>query len=217
MYSLHEIDRKLFKYLNYKNGFFVECGANDGVTQSNTLLLEQELQWTGLLVEPGYVNYNKCRISRSNCIVENYALVSCDYQEKTINGNFNNDLCNGLMNSIDLYPDYFDSEMIFWADKFRRENKSETTEVNCCTLQHLLDKHLINKIDFFSLDVEGYEIEVLKGLDLKKIRPVYILIETTTSDYYKEIVECYMTKNDYILVDRISINDALYMDNLNGY
>lgn len=34
-----------------KHGFFVECGANDGQYLSNTLQLETESQWTGLLIE----------------------------------------------------------------------------------------------------------------------------------------------------------------------
>jgi len=213
MHSLHELDEKLLKYLNYQNGFFIECGANDGIAQSNTLLLEQSLQWTGLLVEPGLSNFNKCRLARPNCIVENYALVSKEYKQGTIYGNFDNNSHNGLMNSVNLYPEYFDPEMIFWANKFRHENESSGTEVRCCTLQYLLDRHKISEIDFFSLDVEGYEIEVLKGLDFNKIRPKYILIETTTSDYYRCIVDAYMTSQDYNQIDRLSINDALYKDN----
>ena len=81
MYSLHELDEKLLKYLNYENGFFIECGANDGVSQSNTLLLEQKLNWSGLLIEPGLDNFHKCKHIRSKCIVENYALVSSEYTE----------------------------------------------------------------------------------------------------------------------------------------
>ena len=34
-----------------RNGFFVECGANDGQFQSNTVYFEEKLNWTGLLVE----------------------------------------------------------------------------------------------------------------------------------------------------------------------
>lgn len=217
MYSLHEIDEKLLKYLNYNKGFFVECGANDGISQSNTLLLEQRLEWTGLLIEPGPKNYLECKKNRPNCINENYALVSFDYDKDIIEGNFDNYSHNGLMNSINIYPSYFNEDMIFWANKFRTENESNPVTVNCCPLQILLNKHNINKIDFFSLDVEGYEIEVLKGIDFDKIRPKYILIETTTSEYYRSVIDQYMISKNYKQVDRLSINDALYMDSLNEY
>ena len=41
-----------------RGGFFIECGALDGETRSNTLVLEQELGWKGLLVEAGPRNYD---------------------------------------------------------------------------------------------------------------------------------------------------------------
>jgi hypothetical protein len=42
-----------------QNGTFVEAGANDGVTESNTLALETEYGWTGLLAEPVPWLYNQ--------------------------------------------------------------------------------------------------------------------------------------------------------------
>jgi len=212
MYSLHRIDEKLLTYLNYKNGFFIECGANDGVTQSNTLLLEKNFGWTGLLVEPGVKNYQKCKNIRTNSMVENYALVSSSYKNIFIKGNFDNESHNGLMNSVNVTPSYFNEEMIFFQNKFKLENRSPVTETPCCTLQYLLDKHDIKNVDFFSLDVEGYEIEVLNGIDFTKVRPKYILIETTSSQYYSTVVDEYMISKNYKFIERISINDALYMD-----
>ena len=50
--ALNNLDRKMEKYLNYKNGFFIEMGANDGFTQSNTYFLEKKYNWYGLLIEP---------------------------------------------------------------------------------------------------------------------------------------------------------------------
>jgi hypothetical protein len=40
-YGLNGLDEKLESYVGYDGGFFVEIGANDGVTQSNTLYFEQ--------------------------------------------------------------------------------------------------------------------------------------------------------------------------------
>ena len=45
---------------NQKNGFFVECGAFDGETRSNTLILEEELEWNGILIEADPVNLMQC-------------------------------------------------------------------------------------------------------------------------------------------------------------
>ena len=48
------------KKKNQKNGFFVECGALDGETRSNTLILEEELEWNGILIEADPVNLMQC-------------------------------------------------------------------------------------------------------------------------------------------------------------
>jgi hypothetical protein len=64
-YGLNGLDEKLESYINYDGGFFVEIGANDGVTQSNTLYFEQFRQWSGILVEPTHLNYFKCRANRA--------------------------------------------------------------------------------------------------------------------------------------------------------
>ena len=38
-----QLDRKMLNYINYENGYYIECGANDGVNQSNTWYLEKNL------------------------------------------------------------------------------------------------------------------------------------------------------------------------------
>ncbi len=58
--SLLEIDRKLEHYLNYRNGFFIEVGANNGFNQSNTYYFEKFKGWKGILVE-GMKIFRLCR------------------------------------------------------------------------------------------------------------------------------------------------------------
>ena len=43
-----------------RNGFFIECGAFDGETRSNTLMLERELDWSGVLIEGDPLNLMQC-------------------------------------------------------------------------------------------------------------------------------------------------------------
>ena len=47
-----KLTKKMLKYINYKNGFYIDCGANDGVNQSNTWYYEKNLGWNGILIEP---------------------------------------------------------------------------------------------------------------------------------------------------------------------
>ena len=50
--ALNDLDKKMLQYVNYNNGFYIECGANDGVDQSNTWYFEKYKNWNGILIEP---------------------------------------------------------------------------------------------------------------------------------------------------------------------
>ena len=65
-FGLDKIDRFLEEYIPQKNGYFVELGANDGVSQSNTLFLERYKNFKGVLIEPFPMNYEKCKLNRSD-------------------------------------------------------------------------------------------------------------------------------------------------------
>ena len=50
--AVNNLDRKLLKYLNFKYGFYIECGANDGIIQSNSWYFDKYKNWKGILIEP---------------------------------------------------------------------------------------------------------------------------------------------------------------------
>lgn len=204
--SLHNIDKNMLKYINYENGFFIECGANDGEQQSNTFYFEKKMGWKGLLVEPIYSLYQQCKINRPNSIVENYALVSRNYNKSKVRGDF---LTGGLMAKVADTGDYFDQHIVNERNGIDRNN---IVEVNAITLTELLVKHNIQNIDFFSLDVEGYEIDVLNGLDFSIFRPKFILIETANREEYQDSVRKYMNEKNYKFLERLSQNDDLFVD-----
>ena len=180
---------RIFEYLDYRDGFYIECGANDGITQSNTYKLETDKNWKGILIEPSEIKINQCKNNRSDKnIFLNYALVSNDYQNEFIEGDFNySDNGQSLMASI---------------NGERRENSSNLINVRAKTLASILDEFKIEKIDLFSLDVEGYELNVLNGLDLDRHKPTNILIEIYNKDFYN-IVNL-MLKYNYKLIANIS-------------
>ena len=78
------------------------------------------------------------------------------------------------------------------------------------TLSDVLEKHGILGFDLFSLDVEGYEVEVLRGLDLSKYGPKYMLIEVRDrSAINEQIGQFYEIKA--ILNKSQSYEDILYI------
>lgn len=142
--------------------FFVEAGGSDPVDQNNTHLLEVN-GWRGMCVEP-MLNYNEqYRLFRPHTIIRNYALVSNIYNLPTIKGDFSVRHMSGI----------FDDPI-----------RLQLNEVPAIQLSTLLSQEKINNVEFFSLDVEGYESEVISGINFNECFFKLIIVEyhTPTSD-----------------------------------
>ena len=63
--AINDLDKKMKDYINYRDGYFIEMGANDGIRQSNTYYFEKKLNWKGILIEPNKENFLKCKKNRS--------------------------------------------------------------------------------------------------------------------------------------------------------
>lgn len=74
--ALNDIDRKLARHLDFRDGIFVEAGAYDGLAQSNTYWFERFRGWRGLLVEAVPQKAAEARRNRPKATVVNYALVA---------------------------------------------------------------------------------------------------------------------------------------------
>lgn len=172
--ALHELDRKLEAYLPRHSGFFVEAGANDGYDQSNTYFLERFRGWRGVLVEPVPELYRECVRERPGSQVFNCALVAAGDRTATVSVRY-----GGLMSLVagagGLPTDedtHLSAGMQFGWDE------SYTVDVPARTLSSVLDEAgAPSEIDLLSLDVEGYERDVLRGLDLTRHAPSLILLE----------------------------------------
>jgi FkbM family methyltransferase len=203
-YALYDMDLKLKKYLvPIKRGVFIEAGANNGIAQTNTFLYEEKYKWTGLLVEGISSLAQQCKKNRKNSIVENYVLDLKDGETVTMKHVNLMSFVEGSLKTKEEADGHLEFG-IKYNIPFYKE-KVETRR-----LSTLLDKHNMQHIDFFSLDVEGYELEVLKGLDFTRHRPTYILIEAR----YEEIITAFMDNVGYDVIDKLSFHDILYKNRL---
>ena len=201
-FALNELDKKLEHFIRYRNGFFVEVGANDGVSQSNTLYFEKYKKWSGLLIEPIPELAEKCRENRPKCIVESCALVSSDYQNKNIEIQYAN-----LMSVVKggMKDPAEERAHIKKGLEVQFIPSSYVVSVPARTLSSVLEQHGIKRVDLLSLDVEGYELEVLKGINFNIHRPQYMLIEARDRDNIESFIESL-----YLVVAELSIHDVLY-------
>jgi FkbM family methyltransferase len=98
-----------------------------------------------------------------------------------------------------------DQEHVRRALEIHHLKRAETIQVPARTLTDVLASHGITRIDFFSLDVEGYELSVLQGLDFAKHRPTFLLVEAT---FRREIEE--FLRPWYEPVAELSHHDLLF-------
>lgn len=157
------LDRKLLKYINERNGVYVEVGANDGVMFSNTKLLEEHYGWTGILIEPSDCLYTALCNNRPNSRCFKCALGPMELNNTYIWGDFD----GRLMSSING----------------QRCNQPASYRVLMRSLQSILDETQIKHVNLFSLDVEGYELNVLKGIDFDRMTFDFLLVEIYKTDY----------------------------------
>ncbi len=202
--ALYGMDRRLEKYLAFHGGTFIEAGANDGIAQSNSYFLENKYGWNGLLVEPVPKYFRMCRQARS------VNVVNCGLGPFEKDGEQLEILAGGLMSlplSVDeklLHGRSVQQHASIGAREFGG-TAPELVRTRVRALSNVLDDLGIAAVDFFSLDVEGFELEVLKGLDMARHAPRYLLIETEQLEAVTEFLGA-----RYTMVEALSHHDFLF-------
>jgi FkbM family methyltransferase len=207
-WGLDNLDKKVIKIIGQEPGFFVELGANDGISQSNTKHLEMFRGWDGILVEPYPGNFKKLSQTRSGRTHSvNAACVGFDFPGAQMELTYSN-----LMTiPMEGYSDVKDRKLHAERGRrwLKRNDKVKTFVAPVRTLNSILDEaNAPNKIELLSLDVEGGEIEVLNGVDHKKYRFKWILVESRDEKSVRE----YLAKVGYKLHSKMTGHDYLFQD-----
>lgn len=205
-FSLNQLDRKLERYVDYNDGYFVELGANDGVAQSNSLYFEKYRNWRGLLVEPVPQNYLRCRQNRSTRdSIYCAACVPFDYDEEFVRIAYSNLMSTPVSLESDIQDPRAHAQ---WGGCFLSNGEAvvEFGAVARTLNSLLLDAGAPGVIDFLSLDVEGAELDVLKGVDHQVFRFRYLLVECR--DFVR--LNSYLVSHGYQFVEPLSSQDYLF-------
>jgi len=200
--ALHEMDRKLDAIINRNGGFFVEAGGADGFTQSNTYYLERFRGWHGILVEPMSEMAAEARRNRPNAQLFECALVPLGHHAHEIDMEFG-DLFSSVRGLHGKDGEWVQGGLVLgWRD-YRIQR------VPARPLSELLDDVGATSVDLLSLDVEGFEADVLRGLDLARHAPLWILVEMHDLDAQRPLVESVLGER-YIEHGLLSPLDVLY-------
>ena len=189
------------------DGTFLEVGGFDGVTYSNTKTLEDYFNFKGILVEPSPTSFSKLKQNRPNTKNYNLAL----------------DLSKGSVQFIG------DDSAVAGIDKYMKEDKKNcwkrggkgnlpidgsTYEVKTDTLGNIINTSGFKYIDFCFIDVEGGELNVIKGMNWDI--PIFMfIIEMTGSSSipdYIEQIQAILKNKGYRLIHKAGYNDEFWMN-----
>lgn len=201
IYSQHNQDHIVYEnfFKGREPGFFCDIGGNHPLNINNTLYFE-ELGWTGIAFEPIkhlgelWDTHRKAKLYR-------FALSDC---QKLIDFTVVKDITGW-------------EEMLSFVNETRDKGSQyvgETIKVQAIEFKKIMENLSIDHIDYLSLDVEGHEINVLKGIDFSAVRINVLTIENNPS-YCKKIgddtIRKIMIENNYIFWGRIMWLDDIYV------
>lgn len=151
-----------------RGGFFLEAGALDGEFLSNTLWLEQNLGWSGLLIEADRHNFRHLTWKRRRAWISNTCIAKESYPREAV--------------FESLEKDYEDFGWLFRAntrelnsffaksiDELSSKSRRSYSKAQCFPLFSYLLALNVTLIDFLSLDIQGGEWEVIQSLPLERV------------------------------------------------
>jgi FkbM family methyltransferase len=194
-------------YVGKRGGYFVEAGAGDGLWISNTLLLERRYGWTGLLIEPTSA-FSALQRNRPGCICDNSALASEE----------------GMITMVEIFdrgqaaisPAAKDNLLLSRTTKDTRNvdlgmmnsywgMAKKQYLVKARPLADLLKAHRAPaRIDYLSLDVEGFEFEILRRFPFDEYEFGCLTVERPAPE-----LQSLLTSKGYVFKGRLG-EDGVY-------
>lgn len=167
-----------------QKGKFIEIGSSDGFTHSNTISLNEKLNWSGILIEPNRDLFKLLKIIRFSDKLLNVA-ISPTGKEKN--------LTLKKFGPLSFLEGFNGDDFLFST----REKSNEKQKVKAINLSNLLLK---DKFDYLSLDVEGAELMILETLNWSKIfKPSIITVEYNWRKNDKDKIKKILLKEGYIV------------------
>jgi len=182
-----------------KHGSFVDIGANDPEFNNNTYYFETKCNWNGIAIEPQEKYLEAWKGKRKA------KFISCCIG----NG-------NGTVEFLQYEsPNEWEDQLSCISDRSRKEDnyiKAKTIKVEMHSFGEIASENALSDITLMSIDVEGYEEEVLKGIDFRMVRPKVILIENCRKLAGDESIRKILFNAGYVFSMRIWTFDDLFLE-----
>lgn len=187
------------------HGTFLEFGATNGVELSNSLMLENEFDWTGVLAEPSPQWHPDLENNRPNAVV----LDSCIFTETGEKLDFF--VSNaGMLSTLD---EFRESDALTMPGNTKARNEAGYhCEVETIALNDVMERFFSGKsVDYMSVDTEGSEFAILQRFNFKKYAPKVVTVEHNFSQSQKKL-DTLFRENGYIrCFEKFTQFDAWYV------
>ena len=181
-------------FLQKRNGVCIEVGANDGITDSTTYHFEKK-GWSCILIEPNPELCARIRQSRNALLIE----CAASNQE----GNATLYVAEGAERAHGVSTICEEAQERIHRFGF----STKPVQVRRATLDGILRKaNIASYVDFVSIDVEGHELDVLKGFSIEMWRPRIIIAEDNSNFANTEVTN-YLKQQNYLPFMRTGVND----------
>lgn len=192
-----------FLYENYfKNkhtGYFVDIGAHDGVSCSNSLLFEK-LGWNGICFEPIPDVFNKLKNNRK-CAVKNIAVSDKSGVEKFFVLKGYSEMLSGLVNSyVENHIERINREIQ------EHQQEYDYIDVVCSTFNEEISE---TEIDILSIDTEGSEYSIIKSIDFSKYKISFLVFEM---NYYDKNLLDFIQSKNFTFIKQLGV-DYIFKNN----
>ena len=159
-----------------ENGVFLDLGAHDGVTISNTYFFEMERNWSGICVEPIPEVFEKLKKNRACKLIQGVVAPSDgEFEFKRLHGY--TEMLSGI---VEFRDDRHDQRTNY--EIRLHGGDTEIIKVKGFKVSTILEKYRIRRVDYLSLDIEGGELEVLETMDFKKYDITCLTVENNYGD-----------------------------------
>lgn len=192
--------------------FFIQIGANDGKRHDPIFRYITQYGWRGILVEPvpsyfGRLKHNYRTVPQ--LVFENIAISDADGERdfyRVQDGQDHlPDWCRGIGT---LYPQVLLKHR--WIIPGLQDYVVKE-QVKCLSFNSLLEKHEVRKIELLLIDAEGYDYEIIKQVDFKRLPPAMVCYEHKhLSRAHRLACERSLTTNGYVVVRRLG-NTLAYL------
>lgn len=175
------LEENIFR--GFRNGFFVDVGAHDGVQINNTLFFEKERDWTGINVEPNENVFSQLVKNRPHSTNIHAAIDETDGQAEFVTNTGYTEMLSGLKHR---YPSEHEQRIKSELDAYG--GTSRTCMVKTRRLSTIFEEQGVSHVHLLSVDVEGAELAVLKSINFDKVFIDVIVFEANYSEYAKSVL-----------------------------